>query len=382
MIPDPHTNGASPDPATRVHDSSFVPRHASFINDPCPLLPEVDRVFKATDIHALGADRGPVFYETSLLYAQSQWRVGLPAQAMLQLNRAFATCLSMEEPVLQRLPLPYHAMAWLMQNRQEGLFIGNPRRHFQHLATRMVEPHKELRTWRAWACWYMSKVILPEDEHPADLKQVRQEGVIKPTFFNIRENLLRLSPANDAAMWLEALAGTGFQLPETADVTFEVIGSSRLSHVQELAHIIWPKVYPGIISHEQIDYMLRLRYDLDVLTADVESRGICYALIEQQNQVVGYVAFEPRPDLEEAFLHKLYLLPEAAGKGAGAAALNWVSEQVSALGLKRLRLFVNKRNAPAVRAYLRNGFVFEQDVVTDIGNGFVMDDFEMMKPLL
>ena len=434
--------------------SSFVIRHSSFANAPCPFLPEIDRIYKAADVHALGADRGPVFYETSLCYAQSQWRVGLPAQAMLQLNRALACCLPLDEPVLHRWPLPYTAMAWIIQQRPEGQFIGNPRRHFQHLATRMVPPHKELRTWRAWACWYLSKVLLPEEEHPADWKQIRQEGVVEPTFHQIREQLHQLSPADDEAKWLEALAWAGFAIPEPSGVTFEPVSTEHLHVVHQLAHAIWPRVYPGIISEAQIDYMLRQRYELDVLRADVE-RGVRYALIclggvgsvgahsshpltpsplpegegdcggsdvtmgvetvplslgepersgDRQPQAarrvsdanqragvrgplrstpdyVGFIAFEPRTHEDDAFLHKLYILPEAAGQGIGAAALNWVSEQAAKHGLKRLRLFVNKRNVQAVRAYLRNGFIFDQDVITDIGEGFVMDDFVMVKHL-
>jgi ribosomal protein S18 acetylase RimI-like enzyme len=139
-------------------------------------------------------------------------------------------------------------------------------------------------------------------------------------------------------------------------------------------------VYPGIISEAQIDYMLRQRYDLDVLRADVE-KGMCYALIHSDDQNVGFIAFEPRTHEDEAFLHKLYVLPETAGQGMGAAALNWVSEQAASHELKRLRLFVNKHNVRAVRAYLRNGFIFDRDVITDIGEGFVMDDFVMVKHL-
>jgi GNAT superfamily N-acetyltransferase len=363
-----------------AHPSSFVIRHSSFANAPCPFLPEIDRVYKATDIHALGSDRGPVFYETSLCYAQSQWRVGLPAQAMLQLNRALACCLSHDEPVLHRWPLPYTAMAWIIQQQPEGQFIGNPRRHFQHLATRMVQPHKDLRTWRAWACWYLSKMLLTEEEHPADWKQIRQEGVVEPTFHQIREQLRALSPADDEAKWLEALAWAGFAIPEASGVTFELVGTEHLHGVHELAHAIWPRVYPGIISEAQIDYMLRQRYDLEVLRADV-MKGVRYALIRRDDHDVGFIAFEPRTHDNEGFLHKLYILPEAAGQGIGAAALNWVSEQAAALGLKRLRLFVNKHNVQAVRAYLRNGFIFDQDVITDIGDGFVMDDFVMVKHL-
>ena len=42
---------------------------------------------------------------------------------------------------------------------------------------------------------------------------------------------------------------------------------------------------------------------------------------------------------------------------------------------------VNKRNARAIAAYQRNGFVIADSVVTDIGSGFVMDDYIMAKEL-
>ena len=44
-------------------------------------------------------------------------------------------------------------------------------------------------------------------------------------------------------------------------------------------------------------------------------------------------------------------------------------------------LSVNKRNAKAIAAYHRNGFVIAESVVTDIGGGFVMDDYVMAKEL-
>jgi hypothetical protein len=42
---------------------------------------------------------------------------------------------------------------------------------------------------------------------------------------------------------------------------------------------------------------------------------------------------------------------------------------------------VNKRNTRAIAAYQRNGFVTADSVVTDIGGGFVMDDYIMAKEL-
>ena len=69
------------------------------------------------------------------------------------LDRAFGADLAPGEPVLAAWPLPYAAMAWLLQHTPPETFIGNPRVHFQHLADRMNEPRREQRRWRAWACW-------------------------------------------------------------------------------------------------------------------------------------------------------------------------------------------------------------------------------------
>jgi ribosomal protein S18 acetylase RimI-like enzyme len=80
-------------------------------------------------------------------------------------------------------------------------------------------------------------------------------------------------------------------------------------------------------------------------------------------------------------LHKLYLLPELQGRGLGSRLLQHCEQEVRAAGAHRLILSVNKRNAKAIAVYQRNGFVIAESVVTDIGGGFVMDDFIMAKEL-
>ena len=80
-------------------------------------------------------------------------------------------------------------------------------------------------------------------------------------------------------------------------------------------------------------------------------------------------------------LHKLYLLPEMQGRGLGSRLLQHVEREVRAGAGRRLILSVNKRNAKAITAYKRNGFVIAESVVTDIGGGFVMDDYIMAKDL-
>jgi len=80
-------------------------------------------------------------------------------------------------------------------------------------------------------------------------------------------------------------------------------------------------------------------------------------------------------------LYKLYLLPEMHGRGLGSRLLQHVEREVWAGAGRRLILSVNKRNTKAITAYKRNGFAIVESVVTDIGGGFVMDDYVMAKEL-
>lgn len=154
-----------------------------------------------------GKGRGEDFYEGALRCGHSLWLQGLPAQAMLQLNRAFSAHLDGPEPILQKWPLPYSAMVWIMQNRLEDQFIGNPRRHFQHLATRMVEPRKELRSARAWACWHLACLVFPD--YPADEVQIREEGIVEPSTDVIRASLISLGMPQELGWWEQATAEAG-----------------------------------------------------------------------------------------------------------------------------------------------------------------------------
>ncbi len=347
---------------------------------PCPFLLPQDRVFTHDDIHALGADRSKIFYDTALKYAQSLWLAGFPAKALLLINRALSC--NFPDVQLNGDVKPYHAVAWILQRRPNGRFIGNPRRHFQHLATRMVDPHKELRTWRAWACWYLAKQLLNETEFAPDLEQVRKELLIKPRRTDIAHNLARLSPADDREAWESALAwAVKHPVPSAGKIRIVPAGVADIEELSRLAHAIWPEVYPSIISTAQIDYMLGKSYSPQALKEDITTRGVQYALIREGSENIGYVAWEALAATNCAFLHKLYLLPQRHGHGIGAQTLHWVEDAARAHGLSRINLRVNRLNSRAIRSYVRAGFHFESEVRTVIGEGFVMDDYLMTKPL-
>jgi GNAT superfamily N-acetyltransferase len=176
-----------------------------------------------------------------------------------------------------------------------------------------------------------------------------------------------------------------------------------------------------------MDYMLARMYALEVMRDEIRTRGIHYDLLSVDGKPSGFASYGPvtatpssqkvvatprrlfenntpfeaggnapgaahstlgdeasPPPTNPAFefkLHKLYLLPELHGRGLGSRLLQHVEHEVRRLGARRLILAVNKRNAKAIAAYQRNGFVVAKTVVTDIGNGFIMDDYVMAKDL-
>lgn len=153
-------------------------------------------------LHAFREDeRGGSFYLACLEYGQALWQRRLPARAMLCLDRAFGADLCGAEPELQQYPLPYAAMGWLMANAPDGVFLGNPRVHFQHYAGRMNAPRREQRAWRSWACWALARAVRPQD--PGDPKHAIKE----PTLEEIAAGLATHGLPGEQGIWAAALAG-------------------------------------------------------------------------------------------------------------------------------------------------------------------------------
>jgi ribosomal protein S18 acetylase RimI-like enzyme len=144
--------------------------------------------------------------------------------------------------------------------------------------------------------------------------------------------------------------------------------------LRRLADEIWHAHYPGIISIEQIDYMLGRMYAPETIEREM-GEGTVWELILLNDQAVGYLSYGPAGPVLK--LHKLYVHTGHHGQGLGRAALARVRTAAQAAGASCVRLFVNKRNLKAVRAYEHAGFRVAESVVTDFGSGFVMDDYRM-----
>lgn len=161
------------------------------------------------------AKQGAEFYEAALRYAQQLWGQGLPARALLAVDRALYADLCGHEAILRNWPLPYAAVPWMVLETPPGVFIGNPRIHYQHLADRVRGNRAELKRWRAWACWLLVRRVSPG--LPGDPGHKVQE----PTEVLIRERLSWHGIAGEAEHWqgvLYALKVTSSKPPSVERV--------------------------------------------------------------------------------------------------------------------------------------------------------------------
>jgi hypothetical protein len=171
----------------------------------CPHLPPLEPgvVLDWRTLNELGPERGGRFYLRCLTYAHDLWQRGLAARALLAADRALLADLHGDEPDLARHPLPYLGIAWMIAATPPGVFIGNPRVHYQHLADRVREPRRAQRSARAWACWHLARLVRP------DLPGDPRHQVTEPTAGEIAQHLAAHGIAGETATWQAAVADAG-----------------------------------------------------------------------------------------------------------------------------------------------------------------------------
>ena len=148
----------------------------------------------------------------------------------------------------------------------------------------------------------------------------------------------------------------------------------ELRRVAELADEIWHECFVDIISEGQIDYMVEKFQSLEAMIRQVEEQAYTYLAVYDDDDLCGYIAVKPEHD-DRFFLSKLYLRVDKRGQGIARLMLERVFEEARKHGKSSVYLTVNKHNDRAVAVYKKAGFVLTDSVVTDIGGGYVMDDY-------
>ena len=148
-----------------------------------------------------------------------------------------------------------------------------------------------------------------------------------------------------------------------------------IAEIRALARRIWDEAYGEILSKEQVDYMLQMMYSENVITKELLS-GIVWDLIVAKDKPCGYLSYALAED-NSVKLSKIYIEKDFRRTSIASDSLSRVKQYAARNGKDYVFLTVNKNNKIAIQAYEKNGFAITDSVVTDIGQGFVMDDYIM-----
>ena len=157
--------------------------------------------------------------------------------------------------------------------------------------------------------------------------------------------------------------------------TFRLATREDIPEIQALARSIWEETYHEILSKEQIGYMLEMMYSREVLDKEF-SDGVVWDLILDSSNPCGYLSYSLEDD-NSVKLSKIYIEKASRGKAIAGDSIRRVVEYAGKNCRDKVFLTVHKNNKRAIRAYEKKGFTIAVPVITDIGNGFVMDDYIM-----
>ena len=167
----------------------------------------------------------------------------------------------------------------------------------------------------------------------------------------------------------------------TDEVRIERLTAADVEPLNALAREIWLAHYPAIVSMPQIEYMLAQRYNAGVVLGELRRDDLWWDKLLVGGALAGFASYFLTGAPGEMKLDKLYVHPRCQRRGYGGMMVARACEVAAARGCDRLTLAVNKNNRSAIDAYLKHGFRIAAAVVKDIGDGFVMDDYIMEKPV-
>lgn len=172
------------------------------------------------------------------------------------------------------------------------------------------------------------------------------------------------------------------------DIAFEPVSTpEEQTALACLAEEIWHEYWPGIIGADQTDYMIERFQSLAAIERDMAEGDYEYWFIiatEEQDgvchqHVVGYTGGHDEPETNRFFISKIYLLASERGRGFASKTIAFYENLCRERGRRAMYLTVNKGNVLGIRAYKGKGFETIDAVETDIGGGFIMDDYIMEK---
>lgn len=155
----------------------------------------------------------------------------------------------------------------------------------------------------------------------------------------------------------------------------------EIKALARLANIIWHEHFPKLISKEQIDYMLENYQSEKAIMDQIKKQGYTYYLGYVDDELIGYCGVCPEADATRLFLSKLYVRKDQRGHGYARQLFNETVKLAKSLNIHAIYLTCNKFNEHSLAVYDQMGFHTIDAVQTEIGSGFIMDDYIMQYDL-
>lgn len=154
-------------------------------------------------------------------------------------------------------------------------------------------------------------------------------------------------------------------------------GPEAIPRIVAMADSIWRAHYTEIIGEAQVNYMLQRMYAPETLARNMAEGQLFFLLYDGDEQARGFLAVSADSAAREGFIHKFYIANDTRGKGLGARAFADLLARFPEVNA--WRLYVNRANYKSVNFYFKMGFKIERCNCLDIGGGYVMDDFVMVR---
>ena len=160
--------------------------------------------------------------------------------------------------------------------------------------------------------------------------------------------------------------------------TVKFLPVSQPAQVQtmcDLAARIWTEHYTPLLGEAQVAYMVEKFQSVPAVTRQIGKDGYEYFLMDLDGQTAGYMGVQPTGS--KLFLSKLYIDAPFRGRKLARRALEFLEGVCKKREFSAIWLTVNRHNDGSIAAYQALGFETVRTQVTDIGSGYVMDDYIM-----
>jgi len=154
--------------------------------------------------------------------------------------------------------------------------------------------------------------------------------------------------------------------------------SKDLKIICKLAQKIYFEHYKQFLSKEFITYWVDLYQSYENITQSIND-GEKYFFIKDNDNILGYFSYKLEAG-NRLFISKLYLKAKYRKKGYGKKCLNYLfdiakTKQVKDIFLKTMRI------NPTVKFYIKQGFKITDAVETNLGNGYILEDYILVKDI-